>query len=78
MPLPPIKRSTANKLAKAIRDSNKLKPNEKDVMAYFLANFFRQEDPTFRDDIFFNVASGKLATDPAIKNPTGNNQWSKS
>lgn len=76
MPLPPIKRSTANKLAKAIRDS-KLGPNYKDTMAWFLRDFFTKEDPTFRGDIFYNVASGKLATDPAIKNPAGNNQWSK-
>ena len=76
MSLPPIKRSTANRLAKAIRDS-KLSLNHKETMAAFLANFFSKEDPLFRADIFFNVAKGTLASDPAIKNPNGNNQWSK-
>lgn len=76
MALPPIKRSTANRLAKAIRDS-KMGPNYKDTIAWFLSDFFSKEDPMFRADIFFNVASGKLTSDPAIKNPNGNNQWSK-
>lgn len=77
MTLPPIKRSTANRLAKAIRDSKYLKPNDKDTMAQFLAQFFKEEDALFRDDIFVNVASGKLNSDPAIKNPAGTNQWGK-
>lgn len=72
MTLPPIKRSTANKLAKSIRDS-KLSQGQKDIMAEFLAKFFRSEDSLFRDDVFMNVASGKLSSDPAIKNPTGKN-----
>ena len=76
MTLPAIKRSTANRLAKAIRDS-KLGINYKETMANFLANFFKQEDQFFRDDIFYQVASGNLASDPAIKNVTGTNQWSK-
>lgn len=76
MTLPPIKRSTANRLAKAIRDS-KLGINHKETMANFLAQFFKQEDALFRDDVFRNVASGTLTSDPAIKNPAGNNQWNK-
>ena len=76
MSLPPIKRSTANRLAKAIRDS-KLCLSYKETMASFLANFFSKEDPLFRADIFYNVAKGTLDSDPAIKNPNGNNQWSK-
>lgn len=75
MTLPAIKRSTANRLAKAIRDSN-IGPNYKDTMAWFLRSFFEKEDPLFRGDIFYNVASGKLSSDPAIKNPSGKNQWS--
>ena len=74
MTLPPIKRSTANKLAKAIRDS-KLGLSYKETMASFLANFFSKEDPLFRADIFYNVAKGTLANDPAIKNPQGFNQY---
>lgn len=77
MTLPPIKRSTANRLAKAIRDSTKLKATDKTTMASFLAQFFKTEDALFRDDVFYQVASGQLANDPAIKNPNGNNQWSK-
>ena len=73
MTLPPIKRSTANRLAKAIRDS-KLGINYKETMANFLAQFFKQEDALFRDDIFRNVASGTLTSDPTIKNPVDNNQ----
>ena len=73
MTLPPIKRSTANRLAKAIRDS-KLGLNHKETMAVFLAQFFKEEDHFFRDDIFINVASGVLNSDPAIKNPQGFNQ----
>ena len=74
MTLPPIKRSTANRLAKAIRDS-KMGPNYKETIAWFLADFFSKEDPLFRADIFFNVAKGTLANDPAIKNPQGFNQY---
>ena len=77
MTLPPIKRSTSNKLAKAIRDNKNLSNTEKKIFANFLANFFKQEDTLFRADIFAQVASGTLANDPAIKNPNGNNQWSK-
>ena len=76
MTYPAIKRSTANRLAKAIRDS-KLGINHKETMANFLAQFFKQEDALFRDDVFRNVASGTLTSDPAIKNPVGNNQWNK-
>ncbi len=75
MTLPPIKRSTANKLAKHIRDSPQLSKAHKEAMAAFLANFFSKEDPLFRADIFFNVAKGTLANDPAIKNPQGFNQY---
>jgi len=39
--------------------------------------FFKGEDQLFRADIFYNVATGTLSSDPAIKNPHGNNQWSK-
>lgn len=77
MPTPPIKRSTANKLAKHIRDSKGFSDKTKQAFAGFLADFFKQEDSTFRGDIFYQVASGTLATDPAIKNPNGNNQWNK-
>ena len=73
MTLPPIKRSTANRLAKAIRDSN-LMQLHKEIMAEFLAKFFKEEDNFFRDDIFINVASGVLHSDPAIKDPKGFNQ----
>ena len=76
MTLPPIKRSIANKLAKAIRDNPQMSNSNKETLAAFLANFFSKEDPLFRADIFFNVASGTLSSDPAIKNPNGNNQWS--
>ena len=75
MALPPIKRSAANKLAKFIRDSNKLTEKEKENVAYHVAAFFSQEDPFFRADIFYQVATGKLANDPAIKNPQGFNQY---
>ena len=79
MTLPAIKRSTANRLAKAIRNvKTQFTPDEKARMADFLAQFFKQEDPLFREDIFFNVATGKLSNDPAIKNPSGKNQWSPS
>ncbi len=73
MPLPPIKRSTANLLAKSIRNGKLVYAEE---IAKFLAKFFQEQDPTFRADIFYKVASGKMETDPAIKNPNGNNQWS--
>lgn len=77
MALPPIKRSTANKLAKDIRNSKYFSSSEKERVADFLAMFFKGEDQLFRADIFYNVATGTLSSDPAIKNPHGNNQWSK-
>lgn len=77
MTLPAIKRSTANRLAKAIRDDPKIHQLTKSVMADFLATFFKKEDHFFRDDIFYQVATGQLYSDPAIKNVTGKNQWSK-
>ena len=75
MALPPIKRSTANKLAKDIRNSKYFSSSEKERVADFLAMFFKGEDQLFRADIFYQVATGKLANDPAIKNPQGFNQY---
>jgi len=78
MTLPAIKRSTANRLAKYIRDQLQLNHLEKEYWVKGLAKFFKGEDPLFRDDVFINVATGKLTSDPAIKNPSGKNQWSPS
>ena len=75
MALPPIKRSTSNRLAKDIRDSKYFTAKEKERVADFLAMFFKNEDQLFRADIFYNVATGTLSSDPAIKNPQGFNQY---
>jgi len=75
MTYPAIKRSTANRLAKFIRDQLQLNHLEKEYWAKALAKFFKSEDHFFRDDIFINVASGVLNSDPAIKNPQGFNQY---
>jgi hypothetical protein len=70
MATPAFKRSSANNFAKLIRDTPL--PN-KDVWVDFIARFFSKEDPFFRGDIFYNVATATLESDPAIKNPTGRN-----
>ena len=72
-----IKRGVATKLAKYIRDHKSLGVNSKEEFANILAKFFKGEDGFFRDDIFVAIATNKLANDPAIKNPKGNNQWKK-
>ena len=74
MTYPAIKRSTANRLAKFIRDDIPHGLQTKEEFTNYLAKFFKSEDHFFRDDIFINVASGVLNSDPAIKNPQGFNQ----
>ena len=75
MTYPAIKRSTANRLAKFIRDDIPHGLQTKEEFTTYLAKFFKSEDHFFRDDIFINVASGVLKSDPAIKNPKGFNQY---
>lgn len=75
MTYPAIKRSTANRLAKFIRDDIPHGLQTKEEFTTYLAKFFKSEDHFFRDDIFINVASGVLNSDPAIKNPQGFNQY---
>lgn len=74
MTYPAIKRSTANRLAKFIRDEVDAPEKDKQYWVGALAVFFKTEDYFFRDDIFYNVATGVLKSDPAIKNPKGFNQ----